>query len=212
MKREVCFIFLCKNFHCGSQSVFRAILPLFHIRSGSVIISTEEFIIASNGCLYDFSREGTRRVPLLPDPVLDGGMEVVESEDLEEEPTLVDDDGASVFGGITRVAHEPKQGLALFIQTGDVDLTVPVPSQGLMVGRLATNDIVLHSRAVSKRHVFVIPCGWTLLVQDQGATNPAILKGQEVTGGQTMCLGDTLNICGSLLTLVEGKAAVSDAT
>ena len=164
------------------------------------------------GCLYDFSREGTRRVPLLPDPVLDGGMEVVESEDLEEEPTLVADDGASVFGGITRVAHEPKQGLALFIQTGDVDLTVPVPSQGLMVGRLATNDIVLHSRAVSKRHVFVIPCGWTLLVQDQGATNPAILKGQEVTGGQTMCLGDTLNICGSLLTLVEGKAAVSDAT
>lgn len=164
------------------------------------------------GCLYDFSREGARRVPLLPDPVLDGRMEVVESEDLEEEPTLVADDGASVFGGVTRVAHEPKRGLALFIQTGDVDLTVPVPSQGLMVGRLATNDIVLHSRAVSKRHVFVIPCGWTLLVQDQGATNPAILKGQEVTGGQTMCLGDTLNICGSLLTLVEGKAAVSDAT
>lgn len=164
------------------------------------------------GCLYDFSREGTRRVPLLPDPVLDREMKVVESEDLEEEPTLVADDGASVFGGVTRVAHEPERGLALFIQTGDVDLTVPVPSQGLMVGRLATNDIVLHSRAVSKRHVFVIPCGWTLLVQDQGATNPAILKGQEVTGGQTMCLGDTLNICGSLLTLVEGKAAVSDAT
>ena len=165
------------------------------------------------GCLYDFSREGTRHVPILPEPFLESEVEVfgLEAEEKEDAP-LTCDDAADAIGEITRKSNLPEQGLALFIQTGDMNVTVPVSARGLMIGRLATNDIVLHSRAVSKRHVFLFPCGWTVLVQDQGATNPAVLRGQEITGGQTMRLGDTLNICGTLLTLVEGRAATSDAS
>lgn len=162
------------------------------------------------GCLYDFTRAGVRRAPTLPEPLLRREVTVLGSEvSSEEAPADAD------AGGTPRIitqsrARDPE--LAILVQTGDVDLVVPLPPRGLMVGRLASNDIVLHSRAVSKRHVFLVPNGWTAIVQDQGATNPAILKGEEIVGGKTMCLGDTLNVCGSLLTLVEAKQAPSNAS
>ena len=147
------------------------------------------------GCRYDFTRDGNAWMPTLPDlpPLEEDEVPVVQSKK---------EDGPAANRGIEWTGHG-WTGLGIFVQTGDVDLTVPRPSDGLMVGRIPTSDIVLHSRAVSREHAFIVPTGGGAIVRDQGATNPVILKGREVTDSKRMELGDTLNICGALLTLVE---------
>lgn len=147
------------------------------------------------GCLYDFTRDGHPWVPTLPD-LPPFGEDEIPVEESKEEVGVPADRGVDWTGcGWT--------GLGIFIQTGDVDLTVPLPPDGLMVGRIPTSDIVLHSRAVSREHALIVPTEEGVIVRDQGATNPVILKGREVTDSKCMEIGDTLNVCGALLTLVE---------
>ena len=152
------------------------------------------------GCLYDFSRDDTQRVPALPDPLST-------EDEVDEEAVLwiaqVDDgrEGRESVGKGLATFLPTQYGL--FVQTGDVDLVVPLPDGGVSVGRMPTNDIVLHSRAVSKRHLLLLPTDEGVRVEDQGATNPAILKGREITGSLTMAVGETIDVCGALLTLVE---------
>lgn len=147
------------------------------------------------GCLYDFTRDGHPWVPTLPDlPPLEED-EASEVQPKEEAQPVTNRNAAWTGRGWT--------GLGVLVQTGDVDLTVPLPPDGLMVGRIPTSDIVLHSRAVSREHALIVPTEEGVIVHDQGATNPVILRGREVTDSKRMETGDTLNICGALLTLVE---------
>jgi len=151
------------------------------------------------GCLYDFTREPSMEGMGLPAPLLE------EEESDESDVTLSLAALRMVEGGAARHQHISSCGceFGLFIQTGDVDLTVPLGEEGIMIGRLPTNDIVLHSRAISRHHVLITPKDGGAHVENQGATNPALLKGREVTDAGKMFLGDTLNVCGTLLTLVE---------
>lgn len=147
------------------------------------------------GCLYDFSR--SRKVPSgLPEVMVDDAEPLPQGASLVGQVGAVDRwrDGATALG---------EQGLALFVQTGDVDVVVPLPRQGLLVGRMPTNDVVLHSRAVSALHARISYEGDGALVEDCGATNPIVLKGREVVGSRHLSAGDTINVCGTLMTLVS---------
>ena len=99
---------------------------------------------------------------------------------------------------------------ALRVSSEDVELTIPLPSSGVMVGRLSTNDIVLRSRSVSRHHVLIVPCEREVRVIDQGATNPAVLDGVEVASSAVMMPGSTLDVCGVLFTLVREGGDVTD--
>ena len=149
------------------------------------------------GCLYDFTR-------VRGDPP---GMPVVDLGLDEEAPV------AYAAGGVVErwQSHATSdQGcLGLLVQSGDMDVVVPLGQDGLLVGRMPTNDIVLHSRAVSGCHVRIVPDGEGVLVEDCGATNPVVFKGREVHGSRHLVSGDVVNVCGTLLTVVvrgEGGA------
>lgn len=91
----------------------------------------------------------------------------------------------------------------VWIRSSDMELTIPIPSQGLIIGRSPICDVVLHSRAVSHRHVMLVPRREELLVEDLGATNPAILHGRQVLGATSMNPGDMLDVCGTFITYVR---------
>jgi len=93
----------------------------------------------------------------------------------------------------------------LRVQTSDVDLVVPLPETGLSVGRQPDNDIVLHARAISRRHVVIEPGdGKGCIVRNVGAHNPPLLRGREVLGAAVLKSGDTVDLCGTRLTFVRG--------
>lgn len=80
-------------------------------------------------------------------------------------------------------------------------LTCAVPPSGLTIGRDSDNDLALLSRSVSRRHVRLVPCDGGIIVQDLGATNPALLNGRMLVDGRRMWVGDTLEIRGSGVTI-----------
>ena len=82
-------------------------------------------------------------------------------------------------------------------------MSVPLPKQGLLVGRGADCDVVLRGRSVSRKHVLIVPDGEGILVRNQDATNPALLGEQKVMGEAAMHLGEELNVCGTTLKLMQ---------
>lgn len=93
---------------------------------------------------------------------------------------------------------------SLWIRGGDMDVTIPL-GEGVSVGRMPTNDVVLHSGSVSRRHVVFEPDGEGATVADQGATNPAMLHGRPVAGPTSLSQGETVCVCGTMFTLVGCK-------
>ena len=88
-------------------------------------------------------------------------------------------------------------------------MRLPIPEEGLVVGRDPTSDVVLHSRAVSRSHVRILPAKVDeqgMRVLDLGATNPALFSGREVRGEVLVPLGWTVSVCGAFVTpvLAEG--------
>lgn len=134
------------------------------------------------GCLYDFSRGGSRaELPGFP-------PEVSERED---EITLDLGRRAVVLGRET----------GMLVRTASVDLWVSVPAQGVTVGRAPGNDVVLHSHAVSRRHLKLVPRPEGMEVSDLGATNPARHRGRDVRGSVVVPYGDAIDVCGCVLTM-----------
>lgn len=157
------------------------------------------------GCLHDFTHEVDVRSLGLP-------VTLLEDEQVcpEEEATDAPASGAEHLRDDAACRlRVPGQGIwRIRVESKDVSLTVPLPATGLMVGRLPTNDIVLHSRSVSRHHVLIVPMSRGVQVIDQGATNSAVLKGREVTSSMEMRDGETLEVCGVQLTLeCEGGAS-----
>lgn len=164
------------------------------------------------GCLYDFRREdnkagGSRetldsKIPPVDSTAIyeipwDVGLPPVEADDepgCNEEPLAV------------RVTRPEASGLSVRIRSESMEVTLPLPDDGLLVGRGSVCDVILHSRAVSRHHVRVVPHGRSAVVEDCGSTNRARLRGQEVENSMTMEVGDVLNVCGTLFFLVSGKA------
>ncbi len=96
-----------------------------------------------------------------------------------------------------------------WVRTPSLDVRLPIPEEGLVVGRDPTSDVVLHSRAVSRSHVRILPAKvgeQGMRVLDLGATNPALFSGREVRGEVLVPLGWTVSVCGAFVTpvLAEG--------
>lgn len=141
------------------------------------------------GCLHDF-RRGHARVELQAFPEEDGGQSAPGDVAAPSTPA-----------GPCKSAQGRRLGI--HVQTGDVDVTIPLTGSGVTVGRLPSNDIVLHCRAVSKYQLRIVAGDDCASIEDRGGTNPVILQGREVTNGQEIEIGSTLDVCGSLLTLVR---------
>lgn len=132
------------------------------------------------GCLYDFRRHTERAVET--DAVL---------PKLEEE--LLPDD---------LIPDEPPETAcraALWIRTGDIDVSVPLPECGLSIGREPSCDIVLHSQAVSRRHVLVTPDPNGACFRDLGSTNQALYEGRPIEGSALVPFDAPVILCGTYL-------------
>ncbi len=99
------------------------------------------------------------------------------------------------------VANGPDPSMGILIVTPDIEVVVPLPSHGLLVGRGGSCDVVLRSRVVSRKHVRLEPDGEGVLVTDQGATNPAQVGGTPVKGSVHVSTGDVVDVCGTTLRL-----------
>ena len=90
---------------------------------------------------------------------------------------------------------------ALVVSTDDLLVRVPLGERPVTVGRDEANDIVLRNRAVSRKHVRVTCEDGVVRLVDCGATNPARLRGAPVDGEVILGRGDTVDVCGTQLTI-----------
>ena len=135
------------------------------------------------GCLYDFSRDrpyrqGAGRTAVLP-RVVAGPRE---QRDLPEE-------------------------VGVLVRTPVIDLWKGFGPEGVSVGRGRDNDVVLHSLAVSRRHLRIFPTPDGMEVSDQGAKNPATYCGREIRGTVVVTYGDSIDVCGCTLVMTGPREA-----
>ena len=138
------------------------------------------------GCLYDFEREASRpERPALPLPAGPGDT--------------------MTLGAHAAPASIPDE-VGMVVRTASVDVWVAVPEEGLVVGRAPSCDVVLHSLAVSRSHLRVIPTPDGMEVRDLGATNPTRYRGREVRDCVIAPYGDSLDVCGCVLTMTGPRS------
>lgn len=134
------------------------------------------------GCLYDFTRGEGRGEPPLPEPATDEGR------GLE----------TAVLG---TVATDEASEVGVRLMTSSVDVWVAVPQEGISLGRDPASDVVLHSPAISRRHLRLVPTSDGMEVTDLDATNPARYRGRDVRGSVIVPYGDSVDLCGCVLTM-----------
>lgn len=98
--------------------------------------------------------------------------------------------------------------LFLHLATSSVDAFVPVPKDGLIIGRGSACDVILHTPAVSRRHVQVIPCGNALRIKNLGARNMPTIDNKSIGESAFLKEGSVLNICGATFRLQSSKGEV----
>ena len=84
-----------------------------------------------------------------------------------------------------------------------VDVTVPIPRRGLVIGRGTSCDVVLHERSVSRRHLCIQERDGIVTASDLGAKNQATLNGRPMGKETRIAVGDELRVCGMTITLVD---------
>lgn len=145
----------------------------------------------------------------------DAGLSPMESAPRWEDDTLdlsVADSPTDAGTGGPRDAgvetSPPPSEILCWVRTPSADVRLPIPEKGLVLGRDSTSDVVLHSRAVSRSHVRILPAGGGekgMRVVDLGATNPATFSGREVRGEVLVPLGWTVSVCGTFVTAVQAE-------
>lgn len=186
------------------------------------------------GCLYEFP--SARDVPAPAGPA---ALKTEESASVAEEPALPglvedepflwdaglppaesgwEDDTLDLSGvgnkAIATAASSPDtqppcREVLCWVRTPSMEVRLPIPNEGLVIGRDQTSDVVLRSRAVSRSHVRILPARdgeEGMRVIDLGATNPAMFSGREVRGEVLVPLGWTVSICGAFATPVRPEA------
>ena len=132
------------------------------------------------GCLYDFSRDRSKKPTGLP--------ALTEREEFGER--------ASAAPGVAGRGE-----LGMVVKTQHADVWTPVPSEGALVGRDPGSDVVLHLPAVSQRHLRVCPTPDGMEVTDLGSTNPATYQGRAITRPTVVSYGDAIDVCGTTLVM-----------
>ena len=181
------------------------------------------------------SAEASDKVPdrTKPKPIVipggDDPLASIELDEIDDEPAPVTEprhsrrEGPSAddtfnlsvqevagINGHPSVPNANAEAFCVVVDTGDARVCVPIPSRGLFVGRGDANDIVLRSRSVSRSHLRMAPIGRGVLVEDCGATNPAMLGDEPLEGGVLLEVGDSVSVCGT--TLEIAAVSVGSAT
>lgn len=150
------------------------------------------------GCLYDFSRDAVppeEPAGSAPGDEDDGPAQEGVGERLGPDDTQ---DLTLPPEALSRVEDE----VGMLIRTSTVDLWVPVsPETGCLLGRDPANDVVFHAPTVSRRHLELVPTPDGMEVTDLGSTNPATYRGEEVRGRVVVPYGDSVEVCGCVLTM-----------
>lgn len=97
----------------------------------------------------------------------------------------------------------PKRVLTIIACSKDMQVKVPLPKRGLTVGRGEGNDIVLFSPSVSRQHLVLLPGQDEVVVEDRGATNPALVDGEPLEGSRRIGVGELVVVCGTKLRVGE---------
>lgn len=137
------------------------------------------------GCLFDFDRRP--EAALLPP-----------CEPVEEREDAGDTEDLSA---VVRVCFGGERRVGVLVRTVAVDVWRALDEEGAVVGRDGSCEVALHSPAVSRRHVRLMPVPEGMEVIDLGSTNPATYRGREVTGRVVVPYGDSIDVCGCRLTM-----------
>lgn len=173
------------------------------------------------GCLYDFSKSdhgpSERAAPPLDEPDdlgAGGGAAVAAAVELAarykaskhlsapfydfeaDEVTTVLDEGADA---------SPKKAArrGVYVKARDADVFVPLGPLGLCVGRGAGNDVVVHDKAVSRRHLRLREAAGGVEVIDLGSTNPARYEGKPLEGAVVVPWGGSVRLGRATLLMGE---------
>lgn len=163
------------------------------------------------GCLYDFRNPGGGFTGL-PDP--DGPQTGGVPAGRRASPSL----GQSVRMGEGRTGEGPARReatgspggvedpsatlafgsapapVSLRVSSASVEVVLPLGDGGLSFGRSPDNDVVLPARTASREHLRVVRRGDDVMAFDQGATNPALLNGEAISGGVRLAEGDVIEM------------------
>lgn len=159
------------------------------------------------GCLYDFTRDKTRSLPGMPE------LPEFPEEGRAEEPFVEVDPIVEVslagdtedLADVSRAVSRDER-VGMLIRTLALDVWTPVPEEGLSVGRDASNEVVVHSPAVSRHHLRVRPTPDGMEVTDLGSTNPATYQGRNIARSVVVSYGDSIDVCGTTLIMTGTKS------
>lgn len=144
------------------------------------------------GCLYDFGRDREKDLVAVGMPgelaLLEGGL---------EEP-----EGVEVALSREQCEQSEPPDLRVWLRTDSADVLLPLPGEGIVLGSDLSCDVVLHSILASPRHLRLVPAEGGALAFDMDAGLPATVDGVAVGEGTLVAQGESVAVCGSLLTLV----------
>ena len=129
------------------------------------------------GCLYDFTRDVGHAPGALPSPVGAAPSSDALGGDTED------------LSAAVSLARRRGREVGVVVRTASVDLWAPVPGGGTSVGRDPSNDVVLHSLAVSRRHLRMVPTPDGMEVEDLGSRTPPRIGGGTSPGASSCPMG-----------------------
>lgn len=91
----------------------------------------------------------------------------------------------------------------VWVRTESVDVFIPMGEGGLAVGRGSGNQVILHDRSVSRRHLRLSLAPGGVEAIDLGSTNPARLKGRPVESSVLVPWGEELQLGEAVLAMCE---------
>lgn len=91
----------------------------------------------------------------------------------------------------------------VWVRTESADVFVPMGEGGLAVGRGSGNQVILHDRSVSRRHLRLSLAPGGVEAIDLGSTNPARLKGRPVESSVLVPWGEELQLGEAVLAMCE---------
>lgn len=91
----------------------------------------------------------------------------------------------------------------VWVRTESVDVFVPMGEGGLAVGRGSGNQVILHDRSVSRRHLRLSLAPGGVEAIDLGSTNPARFKGCPVESSVLVPWGEELQLGEAVLAMCE---------
>lgn len=129
------------------------------------------------GCLYDFSDDGSA-LALVPEP--GPRPEALPGRSSGRSPGML-------------------------VQTAQIEVWVPVPEEGMILGRDPDSDLVVHNPACARRQLSLTPTPDGMEAVSLGGENPTLYGGLPLEGGVIVPYGDTLDVLGTLLTMTAPK-------